>query len=80
MITYFYDYIRRKYFINASPGDAYFVSSLSGKSGISFDELNQLFERMQNIKMQDEVSDEALFELNAGIEKFKTNRDGRKQL
>lgn len=77
MITYFYDYIRRTYFINTSPGDTHFVKSLSGKSGISFDEVNQLFERMQNIKVQDEVSDEELFELNAGIEKFKNNKDGR---
>jgi hypothetical protein len=30
--------------------------------------------------MQDEVSDEELLELNAGIEKFKNNTDGRKQL
>ena len=80
MITYFYEYLRRKYFINASSVDGYFINSLSGKSGISLTEIKQLFETIQNIKMQDEVSDEELLELNAGIEKFKSNTDGRKQL
>ena len=80
MITYFYEYLRRRYFINTSSIDGYFINSLSGKSGISFNEINQLFERIQTMKVQDEVSDEELLELNAGIEKFKNNRDGRKQL
>jgi hypothetical protein len=80
MITYFYEYLRRKYFINASSVDGYFINNLSGKSGISLTEIKQLFETIQKIKMQDEVSDEELLELNAGIEKFKNNTDGRKQL
>ncbi len=80
MITYFYEYLRRKYFINASSVDGYFINSLSGKSGISLTEIKQLFETIQKIKVQDEVSDEELLELNAGIEKFKNNTDGRKQL
>ncbi|MEO8962802.1 MAG: hypothetical protein ABI325_13030 [Ginsengibacter sp.] len=80
MITYFYEYLRRKYFINTSSIDGNFINSLSGKSGITFDEINQLFERIQKMRMQDEVSDEELLELNVGIEKFKNNRDGRKQL
>ena len=78
MITYFYEYLRRKYFINASSVDGYFINNLSGKSGISLTEIKQLFETIQKIKMQDEVSDEELLELNAGIEKFKSNTDGRK--
>ncbi|MEO9004258.1 MAG: hypothetical protein ABI288_05960, partial [Ginsengibacter sp.] len=78
MITYFYEYLRRKYFINTSSIDGYFINSLSGKSGISSNEINQLFEKIQKMKMQDEVTDEDLMELNAGIEKFKNNRDGRK--
>jgi hypothetical protein len=80
MITYFYEYLRRKYFINASSVDGYFINNLSGKSGISLTEIRQLFETIQKIKMQDEVPDEELLELNDGIEKFKNNTDGRKQL
>jgi len=80
MITYFYEYLRRKYFMNASSVDGYLIKNLSGKSGISLTEIKQLFETIQRIKAQYEVSDEELLELNAGIEKFKNNTDGRKQL
>ena len=80
MITYFYEYLRRKYFINTSSIDDYFINSLAGKSGTSFNETNQLFEKIQKMKTQEEVSDEELIELNAGIEKFKNDTDGRKQL
>lgn len=80
MITYFYEYLRRKYFINTSSVDEYFINSLAGKSGTSVNETNQLFEKIQKMKTQDDVSDEELIALNAGIENFKKTTDGRKQL
>lgn len=70
-ITYFYERLRRKYFINTSVINEEFINSLSGKSGVSLSETNHLFEMIKKAREQEDITDEELIELNAGIEKFK---------
>lgn len=71
IITYFYDYLRKKYFINTSVINADFINSLSGKSGVDKKETAELFELMSRIQQQEEVSNEELLALNVKIENFK---------
>lgn len=79
MITYFYEYVRKKYFINTAVTDRAFITSLSGKSGVSRMEAEQLFELIRNVQAQENVTDEQLLELSQKIENFKKQKiDGRK--
>jgi hypothetical protein len=79
MITYFYEYLRRKYFLNTSVINKEFIISLSGKSGVARPETNELFESIKKIQVQETITDEELLELNLKIENFKNQKtDGRK--
>jgi hypothetical protein len=79
MITYFYEYLRSKYFLNTSSTDSAFINSLSRKSGVSEIETTELFELIKNIQANENVTDEELLELNSKIENFKKQKtDGRK--
>jgi hypothetical protein len=73
-ITYFYEKIRNKYFINSSDANEEFLNSLSGKSGVSKEEVSDLFSLIKNIQLQDEISDEELISLNDKISNFNKNR------
>jgi hypothetical protein len=79
IITYFYEYLRKKYFINTSVINKEFINSLSGKSGVSKTETHELFELIKTIELQDNVSDQELLQLNLKIENFKNQKQhGRK--
>jgi len=79
IITYFYEYLRKKYFLNTSLTDTAFISSLSGKSGVSEIETTELFELIKNIQANENITDEELLELNLKIENFKNQKThGRK--
>ncbi|HSN08584.1 MAG TPA: DUF4350 domain-containing protein [Hanamia sp.] len=71
IITYFYEYLRKKYFINTSVINTEFINSLSGKSGVTKSETEELFGLISNIQQQEEVTDQDLLELNLKIENFK---------
>lgn len=74
MITYFYEYLRKKYFISTSVINSEFINSLSGKSGIPQNETNELFELIKNIQLQENVTDEELLKLNGKIDYFKKTK------
>ena len=74
MITYFYEYLRKKYFINTSVISHEFINSLSRKSGVPISETNEIFERIKNVQISEKVSDDELLELNTKIENFKNNK------
>jgi hypothetical protein len=74
MITYFYEYIRNKFFINTAVINAEFINSLSGKSGVSKKETEELFEMIKNIQGQKDITDEEILELNLKIENFNKNK------
>ena len=79
MITYFYEYLRKKYFVNTSVINVEFINSLSGKSGIPKKETNELFDLIKKMQSEENVTDEELLELNLKIENFKNQKtDGRK--
>ena len=79
IITYFYEYLRKKYFINTSVINADFINSLSGKSGVDKRETATLFELINTIQNEEAITDEEVLELNSKIENFKKpNTDGRK--
>ena len=71
IITYFYEYLRKKYFINTSVVNPDFINSLSGKSGVDKKETAELFNLINKIQQEDEVTDEEVLELNLRIENFK---------
>jgi hypothetical protein len=74
IITYFYEFLRKKYFINTSVINTDFINSLSGKSGVDKKETNELFELIHKIQQQEDVSDEEVLELNLKIENFKKSK------
>jgi hypothetical protein len=79
IITYFYEYLRKKYFINTGAINKEFVISVSGKSGVSRIESEELFELIRKIQEQENVTDGELLELNQKIENFKKQKaNGRK--
>jgi hypothetical protein len=79
IITYFYEYLRKKYFINTGVINREFIASVSGKSGVSGIETEELFELIGKIQEQENVTDEEVFELNQKIENFKKQKaNGRK--
>lgn len=75
MITYFYEYLRKKYFINTSVINKKFINSLSRKSGVSIIETNELFLLIGKLQSQEYVTDEELLELNLKMETFKKNKN-----
>ncbi len=79
LITYFYEYLRKKYFINTSIINDEFINSLSGKSGFSHSDTKELFELIKDIQLQENIADEQLLTLNKKIDNFKKIKtDGRK--
>jgi ribosomal protein L33 len=79
MITYFYEYLRKKYFIKTSVINDEFINSLAGKSGMTPAETKELFILIKNIQLQENVTDEELLTLNEKMDNFKKIKtDGRK--
>ena len=74
MITYFFEHIRNKYFINTSKIDDEFINSLSGKSGVPKETTEQLFSLIYRVHGGERVDDEMLVQLNIEIENFYKNQ------
>jgi hypothetical protein len=78
MITYFYEYIRNKYFISTAIITDEFLNSLSGKSGLAKEKVQHLFALIEKVQSGERVDDEKLMQLNSAIENFIKNKvDGR---
>lgn len=73
LITYFYEEVRTKYFINASKITEDFIMTLSRKAGVEYNITNSLFYTIQMVQDSAEVSDELLMQLNEKIQQFKQN-------
>lgn len=70
LITYFYEYVRTRYFLrNVGHGDI-FVSRLAGKKGMKTEEIEELITCIRQTEMMDEVPDEQLLKLNQLLENF----------
>lgn len=70
MITYFYEYIRNKYFLNTGKVNDELIVSLSGKSGMDINETRELFAMIKNIHAKPDVNDTELLSLNHRIQNF----------
>ena len=74
MITYFYEHIRNKYFISTAAINDEFINSLSGKSGVSKEKVQQLFSLIERIQSEENVDDTEVMQLNTEIENFYKNQ------
>ena len=72
MISYFYESLRNKYFINIPAHDERFLQQLLEKSEASPEDMNSLVGLIEMIHAREKVSDEELTELNKRIENFNT--------
>ena len=70
MITYFYEHIRNKYFISTAAVNNEFMNSLAGKSGVSKEKVQHLFDLISSIQSGKSVDDKTLLDLNTEIENF----------
>jgi ABC-type Zn uptake system ZnuABC Zn-binding protein ZnuA len=60
MCTYFLEHIRSKYFINTSNLNNTFIEQLSGKSGVTQAEVEQLVSSIQAIQIANQISQQQL--------------------
>ncbi|MEO5648854.1 MAG: hypothetical protein ABIR03_02900 [Ginsengibacter sp.] len=70
MITYFYENIRNKFFINTAVINDDFMSLLAGKSSVVIEEVIALFALITNIQSREIVTDEELLELNVRMDQL----------
>ncbi|MBI2731103.1 MAG: hypothetical protein HYX40_10185 [Sphingobacteriales bacterium] len=75
MITYFLEYVRNHYFIATNIMNADFVKSLSRKSSISEERINELLRIMESVDERDNISDIELLDLHNRILEFYKNKD-----
>ena len=75
MITYFYEYIRNKFFMNTSRINAQFITSLAGKAGISVADAEKLFDTINQVQSSEVVTDVELLSLNQHVQNFYKNKN-----
>ncbi|PIB25294.1 DUF4350 domain-containing protein [Maribacter sp. 4G9] len=76
-INYFLNYIKTRYYIGNITNEDYFYSNVSARSGNSLEETKILFKLMDELRSQDQVSEDQLKRLNNLIQKFKSQRNGK---
>jgi hypothetical protein len=74
MITYFYEYIRNKFFMNTGRINEQFVVSLASKAGVNIDEAEKLFITINKLQSSEVVSDVELLSLNNQLQNFYKSR------
>ena len=74
MILYFYEHLRKHYFLNANQPNADFIQALSKKSNVSLEATQSLFNLIEIFKQSEQISDEQLLLLNKKIDNFYLNK------
>ena len=74
MITYFYEHIRNKYFLNMNQVNKAFINTLSAKSGVPIDVTQKLFATIEQVQAEENVSDMELLSFNELIQNFYKNK------
>ncbi len=77
-IAHFLEYLRSHFYLDTQNRDEGFYSNLASRSNRSVEEVKELFNLMEKLKVRAEVSDIELKKLNTLIEKFKVKANGRK--
>ena len=81
MITYFYEHIRNKYFMNTDKVTTVFLDTLSRKSGVEYPAVESLFSTIKSFQNKEEISDKELLLLNRQMQNFnKLKADARKNI
>jgi hypothetical protein len=75
MIGYFNEYIRTHYFLNVQAGNKDFITTLSKKSGVAFENVQSLYSAMHAAGNSDAISDFELLSLNEQIQHFYKKRN-----
>lgn len=76
-ISYFFDYIRNKFYLNTSTIDAAFLTNLAARSNNAIEDVKDLFNLMDRLTKKDAVSNIELQNFNKKIERFKAIADGK---
>ncbi len=74
IITYFNEHVRSKYFVTINVNDPNYADTLSRKSGVAFEIVDELTATIKTINNSPTVSDEQLLHLNGLTEKFFKNK------
>jgi hypothetical protein len=74
-ITYLYEHIRNKYFMNTSTVNQEFIETLSRKSGTDIAVTQKLFDTISQVQSQEQLTDVELLLLNEQVENFYKNRN-----
>ena len=74
MILYFYEHLRKQYYLNTNQINADFLLVLSRKSNITIDAVKSLFTLIEDVQQQAQISDEQLLLLNDKIDNFYLNK------
>ncbi len=74
MIVYFYEFIRRQYYLNTNLLNDEFITTLSRKGNVTKEATEALFQSIKLINNSFEISDEQLLILNQQIENFYKNK------
>ena len=69
-ISFFFDHIRHKYFINTSSYDNDTIRKIAEKSSISEAKIKSLFREVEKINHSRQITEEELININYQIEKF----------
>lgn len=69
-ITYFYEHIRSKYNLKTNAVNPEFLKALSGKTGMTYDELEKLFDFIHRLSEKNKVGENELQQCNERIENF----------
>ena len=75
MVGYFNEHVRTHYFLNVQPGNKDFITTLSKKSGVAFENVQSLYGAMHHALNADTVSDYELLSLNEQIQHFYKKRN-----
>ena len=70
MITYLNEHIRNKYLVNTNVVNAEFMSTLSRKSGVSYENVETLYRSIQHAQQSIEINDYQLLALNEQVQGF----------
>ena len=73
MCTYFLEHVRSKYFINTSYLNEEFIQKLSGKSGLTEEQIRQLVQTIQEIQLANTISQHQLSNYYSQFNQFYKN-------
>ncbi|WP_299528697.1 DUF4350 domain-containing protein [Ulvibacterium sp.] len=77
-MAYFLEYLRSRFYLDTQNRDKGFYANLASRSHHSPEEIKELFNFMEKLKVRTEISDMELKKLNTLIEKFKAKANGGK--